>query len=300
MLKRLVRFRPADLLPLGFSAALLLLALLFHSRFNGTKELLQVTLALGISLLAAWLRARFQEIRAVKTALDFSPMVSLILIFDSLGPFIQAVNPVDHDVWLIAADRWLCGTDPTRWLEPFSVSWLSDLLTVCYALFFFYPLILAVIVYGNEKRHAPDTFSRYSVVILTSFFLSYCGFFAVPATGPRFNITHEGPVPRGFIGTSIDTTLNQLESNKRNCFPSGHTAVTVVVLVEAWFLSRRTFWVFLAPCLGLVAATVYGRYHYVTDVAAGLVLVPVALYLGNRLYEWLASRLEGTGRLTSR
>jgi membrane-associated phospholipid phosphatase len=82
----------------------------------------------------------------------------------------------------------------------------------------------------------------------------------------------------------IDATLNVLESNKRDCFPSGHTMVVLAVLIEAARRSRKTFLWFLPFAVGLLMATVYCRYHYVADVLAGLALVFVAVPLGNALY----------------
>src|SRR5207244_8115305 len=98
--------------------------------------------------------------------------------------------------------------------------------------------------------------------------------------GPRFTVRHAGPLPRGAISSAIDSALDQLETNKRDCFPSGHTMVVTAVLIEAARRSRRTFLAFLPFALGLVAATVYCRYHYGVDVIAGLLLaflvVPIA------------------------
>ena len=75
--------------------------------------------------------------------------------------------------------------------------------------------------------------------------------------------------------------------------------VTVAVLIEGARRSRRTFLCFLPFALGLIAATVYGRYHYVIDVLAGLVLVAATVPLARAAYERVAV-LIGTGRQTSR
>ena len=76
-----------------------------------------------------------------------------------------------------------------------------------------------------------------------------------------------------------------------------------IVLVEAARRSRRTFLGFLPFALGLLAATVYGRYHYLSDVLAGLALVPLCIPLARagyaRVAAWLAGA-DGTGRQTSR
>jgi membrane-associated phospholipid phosphatase len=218
---------------------------------------------------------------------DFYVIACVLVIFDGLGPLIRAVNPVDRDADLIAFDRWLFGTDPTIALEPFATPLLSDVLTVFYALYYFHPIVLGTLIFLDDRSRRPEKrdFNRYAFVMVLVFYVSYVGYFLVPAIGPRFTVAHAGPLPRGAVSRAIDTTLDRLEKNKRDCFPSGHTMVVAAVLAEAARRSRKTFWWFLPFAIGLVVATVYCRYHYVTDVIAGLALAAVTVPLGNGLYK---------------
>jgi membrane-associated phospholipid phosphatase len=298
-----VRFSPADLLTSAFSLVLVAAGLV---RFGAVSDPLSIVLVAAAGLLpvaVARVRAMEPAPVAARVALDFSMIVSLLVIFDNLGPLIRAVNPVDRDGWLIASDRWLMGTHPTRALEPLATPLLSDVLTVCYALYYFHPIILAGLLWADDFRlsrvGSAREFPRFAFTILAVFYVSYAGYFVLPAIGPRYTIPHAAPLPRGAVSRTIDSTLDRLETNKRNCFPSGHTMVTVAVLIEAARRSRRTFLAFLPFALGLIAATVYGRYHYLTDVLAGLVLVAVTVPLARAAYERVAAAL-GTGRQTSR
>ena len=307
MLQRVVSFSPADLLTAAFSLLLVAAGLV---RFGAVSDPLAIVLVAAAGLLpvaVARLRGRGPKGVAARVALDFSMIASLLVIFDNLGPLIRAVNPVDRDAWLIASDRWLVGTDPTRALEAFATPLLSDVLTVCYALYYFHPIVLAGLLWADDHRlgrsGAAREFPRFAFVILAVFYVSYVGYFAFPAIGPRYTLRHDGPLPRGAVSRTIDSPLARLETNKRDCFPSGHTMVTVTVLVEAARRSRRTFLGFLPFALGLLAATVYGRYHYLSDVLAGLALVPLCIPLARagyaRVAAWLAGA-DGTGRQTSR
>ena len=58
-------------------------------------------------------------------------------------------------------------------------------------------------------------------------------------------------------------------------FPSSHVSVSTVILLVT--LERQPRWlVWLLPVyLGLVLATIYGRFHYVLDIVAGLLLALV-------------------------
>ena len=176
------------------------------------------------------------------------------------------------------------------------------MLTVCYALYYFHPIVLGALLWRDDLRaKTPGArFPAYVFGMLLVFYVSYAGYFLVPAIGPRFTIAHDGPLPRGAIARTIDETLDRLETNRRNCFPSGHTMVTIAVLVEAGRRSRKTFLGFFPFALGLVLATVAGRYHYVVDVVAGIVLAVVVDVASRAVVRRTPQEPDGTVLATSR
>jgi len=66
-------------------------------------------------------------------------------------------------------------------------------------------------------------------------------------------------------------------------FPSAHVAGSMVALLAAWRYRRWLFWVCLPFFLCMCVATVYGRYHYVADVLAGLAVGAAGFASGSRL-----------------
>ena len=282
-----MHWKPVDALTSLFAAALVVAGLARFQALEDRRVLLRMIVVAAVPALIAFLRARRPNpSKNLQIFFDYYVIACIVVIFDGLGPLIRAVNPVDKDPALIAFDRWLTGTDPTVFLERFATPVLSDVLTFFYALYYFHPIVLGTLVLRDDRRRpAPERdFSRYAFTMVFVFFVSYVGYFIVPAVGPRFTVTHAGPLPRGAVSQTIDATLDGLESNKRDCFPSGHTMVVVTVLLEAARRSRKTFWWFLPFAVGLLMATVYGRYHYVADVLAGFALAFVAVPVGNALY----------------
>ncbi len=288
-----MRWKPVDALTSLFAAALVVAGLARFGNLEDRRILLRMVVVAAVPAAIAFLRGRVSSpSKNLQILLDYYVVFCIVVIFDGLGPLIRAVNPVDKDAYLIAFDRWLTGTDPTVALARFATPLLSDVLTVFYALYYFHPIVFGAIVLRDDRERPPAArdFDRYAFVMVFVFFVSYVGYFLVPAVGPRFTIAHAGPLPRGTVSRVIDATLNTLESNKRDCFPSGHTMVVTAVLLEAARRSRKTFWIFLPFALGLVLATVYCRYHYVADVLAGLVLAFLTVPLGNALYAGLTRR----------
>ena len=278
---------PVDVLTSLFAGILLLAGLVRFQALEDQRVLLRMIAVAAVPALIAVLRARHPTpSKNLRILLDFYVIGCVVAIFDGLGPLIRAVHPVDYDAALIALDRALFGTDPTVALEKIATPFLSDVLTLFYALYYFHPIVLGTLVLLDDRgRPAPASdFPRYAFVIVFVFYVSYACYFLVPAIGPRYTLAHAGPLPRGAIAQAIDHTLDVLEKNKRDCFPSGHTMVLIAILLEGYRRSKKTFWAFLPFAVGLILATVYCRYHYVADVLAGLALAFVTVPLGNRIY----------------
>lgn len=307
MLQRAVRFQPVEKLTIAFAALLVSTGLLLWPRVADHASVLKIALAGVVPLAVAAARAHWPRVpRPVATLLDFHIVAPILLIFDNLGPLIRAVHPVDRDGWLLAADRRLLGTDAARLFDGLSTPLLGSALTFFYALYFFHPIVLAALVYRDDLRclgRPGARFARFGFLVVLAFYASYAGYFTVPAVGPRYTISFPSPVVRGPVGDAIDRVLDEAETNKRDVFPSGHTMVVTVVLIEAARRSRRTFLGFLFFAVPLYLATVYGRYHYLVDVLAGFALTPLVLWAGEGWLRWREPWLyapEGTGRQTIR
>jgi membrane-associated phospholipid phosphatase len=287
-----MRWKPVDVLTTAFAGLLLAAGLARFQALEDRGVLLRMSVVAIIPALIATIRGRNPNpSKSLQVLLDYYVVGCVVAIFDGLGPLIRAVHPVDYDAALIAFDRALFGTDPTVALETLATPFLSDVLTVFYALYYFHPIVLGTLVFFDDLKRpaAASDFPRYAFVMVFVFYVSYVGYFVVPAVGPRYTLPHAGPLPRGAIALAIDHTLDVLEKNKRDCFPSGHTMVVTAVALEAWRRSKKTFLWFLPFAAGLVVATVYCRYHYVADVLGGLALAFVTVPLGNAIYRRFAT-----------
>lgn len=307
MLQIAVRFQPVEKLTISFATLLVAAGLLLWPRVADAASILRIAAAGVVPVAVALARRRWPGApRPVAVALDFHIVAPVLLIFESVGPLIRAVHPVDRDGWLIAADRLLLGTDAARLFDGLSTPFAGSALTFFYALFFFHPIVLAALVYADDLRslgRPGRRFLRLGFLLVLTFYVSYAGYFAVPAVGPRYALTFSSSVVRGPVGQAIDTALAKAETNTRDVFPSGHTMVVTLVLVEAARRSRGTFLGFLLFALPLYVATVYGRYHYLVDVLAGFALTPLVLWAGDAWLRWREPGIyapDGTERQTIR
>jgi membrane-associated phospholipid phosphatase len=215
---------------------------------------------------------------------DFSPILFVILIYQSLGDLIQHLHP-DIDYWLIQIDLFLFGVHPTVWMERWIVPWFTDIMSFAYVSYYFLPLILIVVLYLKDRM--PNFYV--SIFVLTfGYYISYIGYILFPAIGPRYTLIHLQSVPLegSFLTDLVRDTLNALEHNKRDCMPSGHTQMALIVLFLAHRYERFLFYLLLPIVCGLVLSTVYLRYHYVIDVFVGAAIAFGCLIIGPRFYRW--------------
>jgi len=227
------------------------------------------------------------------------PILCVLLIFDSLEWVVHYINPEDVDPVLIKLDYMIFGNHPTIMLEKVMNPLLTDLLQISYTSYYFIPISFGIVLFLNGQKRE---FNRTLFLILFCFYLSYLGYILFPALGPRFTIDHLQSVKfQGLLITEpIQELLNRLEGIKRDAFPSGHTAVTLVVLYLAYRFDQRFFRIFLPIVVSLIFSTVYCRYHYVVDVIAGIGLTVLTVLLGEWYYGWWIKRQEDKPNIIKR
>lgn len=223
-----------------------------------------------------------------------APMI--FITFKQLYFMVHPIHPKDYDDILIQIDRWLFGVDPTHFLQKFSHPLLTEILQIVYTSFYLLPIIVGIDLIRNKKY---EEFEFSAFLIVYGFFLSYLGYFSLPAVGPRFtlhnffDINKELPglfltqYLREFvnIGESIPNgTINPHELVQRDVFPSGHTQMTLLTMYATVKFNTKTRYFIIPIGLLLIFSTVYLRYHYVIDVIAGVIFMIITLWTGRKIY----------------
>lgn len=281
------RFAPIEGLSFLFISGLFLLTLLFHSRIPLWRpQLLFYLLLLGL-LFALKISSDRKGAKGLGGFLnDFAPVVFVILTYQSLGNLIQYLH-ADIDPVLIDIDLFLFGVHPTVWMERWIIPWLTDFLSLAYLSYYFLPVILVVSLYLKGRT---EEFRQAMFILTFGYYLSFIGYILFPAIGPRFTQVHLYSIPLegSWITDFVRDTLNALEHNKRDCMPSGHTQISLMVLVLARRYEKLLFYLFLPVISALIFSTVYLRYHYVVDLIAGATLAIGCMLIGPWLYRaWL-------------
>jgi membrane-associated phospholipid phosphatase len=279
------KISPVQGLTLLFINGSILLTLLFQGRIPLWRFLLfRYAILIGLLFLFKLFSERNVMGKVSSFFNTFSPILFVVLIYESLGDLIQHLQP-DIDPWLIQIDLFLFGVDPTIWMEKWIVPWFTDLMSLAYISYYFLPIIFIVAIYLKGQRVEFDE----SMFVLTfGYYVSFIGYILFPAVGPRYTLDHLYSVPLegSFITDFVRETLNALEHNKRDCMPSGHTQIVLMVLYLTHRYEKSLFYVFFPIVCGLILSTVYLRYHYIVDLLAGVAFAVGCSIIAPRLYRW--------------
>ena len=204
------------------------------------------------------------------------PVVAMNVVFTNMKTSVLKVTPQKFDGVLAGFDRALCGTTLSGQAAEIATPWLTEVLSFCYLLFFPY-LLISLCYYAY--RGIP-MMRRLMAGLFTIYGIGFLGYSLVPAGGPYLAFPEEFGVPlTGWAVTKFNAWVVANGSNGVDVFPSLHCAVSCYLL---FFDKRHSPWrfrLYLIPCFGIWAATIYLRYHYALDLIAGFSLAAFALWL---------------------
>lgn len=297
----------ADILFIGFNLILSGINLAFASRIPYWWLIVLSNFA-GSALICLIAYARHTTgWKPLRILHDWYVPVATFFSFKAVYFMIKPIHAGrDYDDLLIAADRWIFGADPTVWIARIATPWLTELLMIAYTLFYVMFLILGYELY---RRHNLDLFHYFMFTCVYGFFLSYLGYFLLPAVGPRFTL-HDfsavdidlpglwlTPYLRWFVnsGESIPAGVTNnvaMAAAQRDVFPSGHTMLALVLMyLGGKYKVKTRFFLYIAGTL-LIVATVYQRYHYVIDLIAGGIFAVFCILTTTKLYDFLKRRFQ--------
>jgi membrane-associated phospholipid phosphatase len=241
------------------------------------------SLALGFAGMAAVIVAaasattRWPGDGMARLRLAVLPMLVNVVYF-MLGTVMARLGAGNCDPELLCVDRLLFGETPAvlcgAWIHP----WLTEVLSACY-LSFLPAVLLAFAI--TVLRPGPAGVRLFDG-LFGVYAIGFLGYTLVPAAGPHLAMPEAfaTPLEGGFL-TRMNAAAIGSGSNHVDVFPSLHTAVTVFLMGWLWPRKRRLFLALSLPAAGICMSTIYLRYHYAVDVAAGLALAAAGLRLSS-------------------
>jgi hypothetical protein len=179
----------------------------------------------------------------------------------------HALGTPTFDGTLLACDEWLFGRTPAVSLQPIIRPWLTDVLSICYLSYLIYLQIVVIWAFGQPQR----VIQRFGASMFAGFAAGFLTYLLLPALGPGAAFPSLCSTPlHGGILTWLNDFVVTRGAAIYGTFPSLHLLMTLLLLDNDWRDCRMRFWIMLGPAAGLLVSTMYLRYHYATDLFAGV------------------------------
>ncbi|MGM0442161.1 MAG: phosphatase PAP2 family protein [Elusimicrobiota bacterium] len=303
-------FTLIDLLFIGYMAALGVLLIFFHRGveywpvYIAAHALIIVLIVAGVPYLDK------SENKIAQFLRWWYPIFMFTFNYKEIGRFTNILVPGWMDGAIMSFEKSLFGVHPTLWMENFVNPLLTEVMKFNY--FTYYIMIplgaAALYFYGKRKNYV-----RYLATVCVAFYLSYIGFIIYPVRGPRYELYDQYTLDyevnikefygideeeniagkdtmalKGYFFTPLQDSIMRYGSLYGGCMPSSHIAVALVCTIFMGLYFRKLFYFYLPTIILLCISVVYNRYHYITDVVAGLGVGVLAFWLtsyGEKLFK---------------
>lgn len=214
------------------------------------------------------------------------PVLLFTFFYRTTGGLMFLAFDQFYDWQLTSFEEAIFGVNPTLYIDRHLLSaWTNEIFSFCYfSYYFMIPVFLLALFF--LKHH--ETIISFITATCLTFFLSYIFFFLYPIEGPRWYFANEyvnrieSPWFRGLVEYVIDNA-----AVRGGCMPSSHFGVALVIQMYCFRYYRKAGWVLLPLNIGLAVGTVWGRFHYVSDVIVGGILgLMAALLVWKHYPQW--------------
>lgn len=281
MRKTFGSLRPVDLLLVVYLTGLALILLLFgkgNPRFS-SLIFLNVIFISGLIFLS-FLREKLNT-GLLHFFLVAVPLIASIYLYRESGQMVHIFHSGWYDHLIINFETNLFGILPNVWLERFFSPITSEILMFAY--FIYLPMIPFLCIYFYFKVN-PQALEQFLLPLVLAYSVCFLGFFVFPAASPRFVLDGTKEL-QGFIFRRIMLYIEGNGQFQGGSFPSAHCAAGTVMIFLSYRFNKKLF-AFVCPIIILFfLATVYGRYHYLSDVIAGISIGLASVYLSGRLLQ---------------
>jgi membrane-associated phospholipid phosphatase len=257
------------------------LLIIFHQNVAHAARYFAIHAAIATAIVCLAGAAAASRSEVLRFARHWYPLPLYIFLFEELQGLVHIIDPGWFDRWLIKFDFNFAGVHPSVWLARFSNPALNEFMQFAYMTYFLYLVVLPAILYSQRERLAYWTvmvstaIANYSIYVIAV---------VLPVEGPFHALAslQSKPLTGGYFTAAIGL-IERFGRVHGGAFPSAHVAGSMVAILASWRYRRWLFWICLPFFVSMCVATVYGRYHYIADVIAGLAVGTFGFAIGEEL-----------------
>ncbi len=203
-------------------------------------------------------------------------------IYELLRYYIHAIFPNLFDPLINRFELKIFGVFPTLFLQRFVSDSLTEIMAFGYFSYYLIFIFPPVIFWLYRRKNIPP----FVFSVTFAYYICFLLFVLFPVSGPRFSLKDRYSVALG--GYFIPKFQKRLMEKFALCgaaFPSSHVAMVISSLIMAKKYIRWLYYTILPLAIMVCLGAIYGRYHYVTDVLAGLLVGLFSAFFAEKIYE---------------
>jgi membrane-associated phospholipid phosphatase len=239
-----------------------------------------LTLAVNICILASFFLVAYADSlrqgRFLATLRDWYPMPLLVLAYREIGWFAPAQHSYELERVWVAWDKFLLNDLGFKAAIESMGPLLPSVLDLSYILVYAIPYFALGVLYCCGCRERAE---RFTFPFAFAVLFAYVLFPFFPSEPPRTVFPGEDFPSFDTVFRRLNWSLLASYGIHTSVFPSAHCsgAFAAALAMRLALPEKRWAWKVLLVMACLIAtATVYGRYHYLADAAAGLAIALLA------------------------
>ena len=285
-------FYPFDKILIIYSLLMILLIITFgHPLTDNLDEILLYLLAAAVSFLIAMFvdesKGRLAMlVRLIYTGLLFALFYritggTMFLLFDGF-----------LDYQLIGFEYAMFGVSPTLYIDEHLLTpAVTEILSFCY--FCYYPMV-PVFMFSLYFKRDYETLKHFLAAAALTYTVSFLLFFLYPIEGPRWHFAGQylNQIDGYFFRYLVEVVIDN-GAVRGGCMPSSHTGIAILIMMYCF--KHYPLWgrILLPIVIGLSLGTIWGRFHYISDVYVGAAIAVAAYFLVQKKYpDWAAGEYE--------
>lgn len=272
------RYYLFDKIIIAYSLLMVLLILILGRPFSDYLD--EILFYIGTALFT-YLLARFvpaEKNRVTQFVRLFYPGLLFTFFYRTTGGLMYLLFDSFYDWQLTAFEKSLFGVHPTIYIDQHLLNVVAtEIISFCYFAYYFMIPVFMIILFIKKEY---SVLKSYLAAVCLTFFTSYILFFLYPIEGPRwyFDSQYSNTVDGPFFRQLVEYVIAN-GAVRGGCMPSSHFGVALVIWLYTWKYYRKHAYWFGPIVLGLAIGTVWGRFHYVSDVIIGGLIGLIAVLI---------------------
>ncbi len=273
------RYRTILLLSYSALAVIMILVLVFPNDVQHAPELLS-NCVLAFVVLSVTVVVSGRIGNPWKILLRIACIVWLVsFLFDAVSGLQQLLYSNWNDDSLIRFERIFTGIETSLLLEKITNPVLTEWLMASYVI---YVPLLPFTAWLAFRAGGEEAVYSYLLSLLAVNILCNAGFILYPVASQMYHNPDQYSIPlTGWTFTRMSEWMRINVHYPGGSFPSPHNAGGAVMLFTLWKWNRGWARILTPFLLSIPLATVYGRFHYLSDGIAGILLALTVLRIVN-------------------